>query len=197
MAKPPKNPIAAQFMALVPIKNILPINVGLTPAQEATMISILGSPTIPLTTTCQNAKASNRVKDLLDTRAMTGIFKLTGIRPALDSVQKVLQIVFAANPDLKTVLSTEGMLCVRRRKPTSGAVSKKLSNHSWGTAVDFKVVGFDAPGNTKQNVPKFIALMVPHFNDEGWVSGIAFNDSMHFEVADETIKKWSADGKLV
>ena len=128
---------------------------------------------------------------------MSDVFKLTGIRPALNSVQKVLAAVFAANPDLKTVLSTEGMLCVRRRKPTSGAVSKKLSNHSWGPAVDFKIVGFDAPGNTKQDVPKFIALMVPHFNKEGWLSGIAFNDSMHFEVADETIKQWSKDGKLV
>src|SRR5215813_10306854 len=48
-----------------------------------------------------------------------------------------------------------------------------------------------APGNTKQNVPKFISVMVPFFNKEGWLSGIAFNDSMHFEVADETIKKWS------
>jgi len=103
----------------------------------------------------------------------------------------------AANAGLDAVLSTEGMLCVRRRKPTSGAVSKKLSNHSWGTAVDFNIVGFAAPGNTKQNVPKFIATMVPFFNKEGWLSGIAFNDSMHFEVADETIKKWSKDGKLV
>lgn len=197
MAKPPKNPVAAGFMASVPISSILPINVGLTPAQEATMISILGSPSIPLTTACQNAKASDKVKALQDTRQITPVFKLTGIRPALDSVQKVLKAVFAAEPTLQSVLSTEGMLCVRRRKPTSGAVSKKLSNHSWGTAVDFKVVGFDAPGNTKQSVPKFIALMVPLFHQEGWVSGIAFNDSMHFEVADETIKQWSKQGKLV
>jgi hypothetical protein len=38
--------------------------------------------------------------------------------------------------------------------------------------------------------------MIPHFNNEGWLSGIAFNDSMHFEVADETIKDWSARGKF-
>lgn len=197
MAKPAKNPIAQGFMTPVPIQSILPINVGLSPAQEATMISILGSPSIPLTTDCQNARASTKVKALVETRPMSDVFKLTGIRPALNSVQKVLTAVFAANPELKTVLSTEGMLCVRRRKPTNGSVSKKLSNHSWGTAVDFKIVGFDAPGNTKQDVPRFIALMVPLFNKEGWVSGIAFNDSMHFEVADETIKQWSKDGKLV
>jgi hypothetical protein len=38
--------------------------------------------------------------------------------------------------------------------------------------------------------------MIPHFNKEGWLSGIAFNDSMHFEIADETIKKMSAAGKF-
>jgi D-alanyl-D-alanine carboxypeptidase-like protein len=195
MAKPAKSPAAKSFMADVAIKSILPINVGLTPAQEATMVSILGSPTIPLTTSCQNSKASTKVKDLMETRAISPIFKLTGIRPALDSVQTVLKKVFAANPDLEGVLGTEGMLCVRRRKPTSGAVSKKLSNHSWGTAVDFNIVGFDAPGNTKQNVPRFISIMIPFFNAAGWLSGIAFNDSMHFEVADETIKKWSKDGE--
>jgi hypothetical protein len=196
MAKPAKTAAGAGFMAPVPIHSILPINVGLSPAQEATMISILGSPSIPLTTDCQNGKASTKVKSLQETRQITAVFKLTGIKPALDSVQTVLANVFAANPGLEAVLSTEGMLCVRRRKPTSGAVSKKLSNHSWGTAVDFKIVGFDAPGNTKQNVPKFIALMIPHFNKEGWLSGIAFNDSMHFEIADETVKKMSAAGKF-
>src|SRR5215216_3121988 len=125
MAKSPKKP-GASFMEMVPIKDLLPINVGLTPAQEATMISILGSPTTPLTTSCQNAKASLKVKELQETRRMTDVFRLTGISPALDSVQTVLNAVFEETPDLKAVLSTEGMLCVRRRKPTSGGVSKKL-----------------------------------------------------------------------
>jgi hypothetical protein len=196
MAKPAKTAAGASFMEPVLIHSILPINVGLSPAQEATMISVLGSPSVPLTTACQNNKASNKVKHLQETRQITPVFKLTGIKPALDSIQTVLAKVFAANPGLEAVLSTEGMLCVRRRKPTNGSVSHKLSNHSWGTAVDFKIVGFDAPGNTKQNVPKFIALMIPHFNKEGWLSGIAFNDSMHFEIADETVKKMSADEKF-
>lgn len=196
MAKSAAAVAGAGFMTPVPIKDILPINVGLSPAQEATMISILGAPSTPLTTKCQNGKASAKVNDLLETRKISNVFRLSGIRPALDSVQKVLKDVFAANPGLEAVLSTEGMLCVRRRKPTSGAVSKKLSNHSWGTAVDFKIAGFDAPGNTGKNVPKFIAMMIPLFNKEGWLSGIAFQDSMHFEVADEAIRQWSKDGKL-
>jgi len=46
MARPAVSAAAASFMQPVPIKTIVPINVGLSPAQEATMISILGSPSI-------------------------------------------------------------------------------------------------------------------------------------------------------
>src|SRR5262249_3489825 len=112
MAKTPASPAAKSFMAPVPIKDILPINVGLSPAQEATMVSILGSPTIPLTTSCQNSKASHKVKDLMETRTISAVFKLTGIRPALDSVQTVLKRVFDANPGLEAVLSTDEKLSV-------------------------------------------------------------------------------------
>jgi len=41
MAKPAKRLSGGGLMTPVPIKSILPINVGLSPAQEATMISIL------------------------------------------------------------------------------------------------------------------------------------------------------------
>src|SRR6267142_1155703 len=101
MAKSAKDAAAAKFMEPVPIKDILPINVGLSPAQEATMISIMGSPTIPLTTSCQNNKASTKVKGLMETRKITEVFRLTGIRPALDSIQAVLKKVFAENPGLE------------------------------------------------------------------------------------------------
>ena len=66
----------------------------------------------------------------------------------------------------------------------------------WGTAIDFKIVGFDAPGNTGRTIPKFIALLLPHFNRAGWFSGIAFHDTMHFEVSEEMIRKWSNEGGL-
>ena len=36
------------------------------------------------------------------------------------------------------------------------------------------------------------------FNGDGWVWGAAYGreDSMHFEVAKETIEKWIAEGKI-
>ena len=104
----------------------------------------------------------------------------------------MLKKAFAAEPDLASVLSTEGMLSVRMRKPTDGSVSTHVSNHAWGTAVDFKIVGFDAPANTGHTVPRFIAILIPLLNAAGWYSGVGFNDTMHFEVSEERIREWSS-----
>jgi hypothetical protein len=183
-------------MEKVPLTDVLPINTNVHSAQDVTMVSIMGSPKIPLTTSCQNGRASPLVKALATTEKITDNFRLTGVRPALESAKEILAAVFKDAPDLKRVLSTEGMLCTRFRKPTSGKKSTKISNHSWGTAIDFKIMGFPAPGNTGDKIPRFIALMLPHFNKGGWFSGIAFHDTMHFEVAEETIKKWSKEGRL-
>lgn len=198
MATAPKSKkeIAKHYMEPLDLAGFLPINVGLTSAAEETMASLLGPPMLPLTTDCQTNKASDLVKKLRTTEKMSKVFSLTGIKPAVESAKTVLARVFGENSDLEEVLSTEGMLCVRFRKPTSGKKSTKVSNHSWGTAVDFKIVGFGAPTNTKTKIPRFIALMLPHFHAAGWFSGIAFRDTMHFEVAEETIRKWSGDGLL-
>jgi hypothetical protein len=106
-------------------------------------------------------------------------------------LKKVLAQAFAAESDLASVLSTEGMLSVRLRKPTDGSVSRLISNHAWGTAVDFKIVGFDAPANTGPTVPRFIAILIPLLNAAGWYSGVGFRDAMHFEVSEERIREWS------
>lgn len=181
----------------VPISSIPSLNAGLSSAKSRTMIELMGAPREPLVQNeCRNAQASPPVTRLLETRRMTEHFRLSGIKPALDSVQAVLEQVKAAHPDLIEHLSTEGMICVRHRKPTDGSFSDEPSNHSWGTAVDFKLLGGDAPGNTGSTVPRWVAILVPFFNQAGWFSGIAFKDAMHFEVADETIRKWSHDGLL-
>lgn len=132
----------------------------------------------------------------MTTRRMTPHFSLTGIKPAVDSVEKVLAKVTEAHPELIEQLSTEGMICVRHRNPAHGPPSSVASNHSWGTAVDFKLRGGQAPKATGEVVPRFVAMLVPFFNEAGWFSGIGFDDAMHFEVADETIRKWARDGLL-
>ncbi|PDT91301.1 hypothetical protein CO669_04590 [Bradyrhizobium sp. Y36] len=183
--------LARRFSAPVPLASLLPINTGLSSAKEETMISLLGSPHMPLTTVGQNERASDLVKRNLVLERMSPLFRLTGLKPAVDDVKAVLTKAFAKQPTLAEVLSTEGMLSVRMRKPTNGSVSTHVSNHGWGTAVDFKVVGFDAPANTGATVPEFIALLIPLFNKAGWYSGVAFNDTMHFEVSEERIREWA------
>jgi hypothetical protein len=122
---------------------------------------------------------------------MSPLFRLQGLTPAIDDLKKVLAQAFVAEPDLASVLSTEGMLNVRMRKPTDGSVSTHISNHAWGTAVDFKISGFDAPANTGPTVPRFIAILIPLLNDVGWFSGVGFHDTMHFEVSEERIREWT------
>jgi hypothetical protein len=185
--------IARHYMQRVDLAGLLPINRGLSSAQEQTMISLLGPPRRPLTTVGQNERASDPVKRNVVTERMSPLFRLQGLKPAIADLKAVLVQAFAAEPDLERVLSTEGMLSVRMRKPTDGSVSTKISNHAWGTAVDFKIVGFDAPANTRQTVPRFIAILIPLLNTTGWYSGVAFHDTMHFEVSEERIANWSND----
>lgn len=190
---------ATYYSEMVSLSNSLPINTGLTSAQEQTMISVLGSPLKPLTTVDQPARVSPVVKHLIADLSLGNVV-VTGIKPAIDSILVILNQAFelekATNHDLKSVLSSRDMLNVRLRKPTSGKPSEKISNHAWGTAIDFKIKGHIHPGNTGQSIPRFIAVLLPLFNAAGWYSGIAFHDTMHFEVANETIRKWSAEGLL-
>jgi hypothetical protein len=205
MAKQPLSPLSlaneiAYYLTMIDVHTVLPLNAGLSSAKEETMISILGSPLMPLTTADQPSKASPLVTRLKQTEPVGRHVVVTGIRPAIASLEKVLQLVSeqekATGHDLESVLGTEGMLVVRLRKPTSGAVSHKISNHSWGTAIDFKIIGHSAPANTGHTIPRFVAVMLKAFHGEGWFTGIAFNDTMHFEVADETIRHWSKTGLL-
>lgn len=188
------------YLEMVDLHDFLPINVGLQSAQEATMISMLGSPQMPLTTTDQPDRASVLVKKLKQTEQVSAHVVVTGIKPAVASLGQVLTDAFKeeaiAQRDLEGVLGTAGMLNVRLRKPTSGKPSTKISNHAWGTALDLKIVGHSAPGSTGGKIPRFIAVLLPFFNKAGWFSGIAFNDTMHFEVSDGTIRQWADDGKF-
>jgi D-alanyl-D-alanine carboxypeptidase len=189
--------MATDLLDPIPISSLTGLNSGLHSCPSSTMITLMGAPLEPLVQNeCRNDNAAPAVKALLATRQITPRFKLRGIKPALDSVEAVLAKVNAARSDLIEQLGTEGMLCVRHKKPTNGAPSDDPSNHSWGTAVDFKFGDGEAPGNTHGKVPRWVAILVPFFNEAGWFSGISFNDTMHFEVANETIHKWAHDGLL-
>ncbi len=187
----------SKFGELVDLDTITPINVGLTSASEETMISLLGRPRDVTSTKCNNAKVSDTVKRL-SVLEHVGPFRVTGIKPAVDSLSDVFAEARLKEANLWDALGSEGMLCVRLRKPTSGKPSTKLSNHSWGTALDIKVDGV-ADSTRDRKVQRGIAILIPIFNQHGWFAGAGFStaeDDMHFEVATETLHTWARTGLL-
>src|SRR6516164_3400578 len=75
--------VARHYMQRVDLANLLPINKNLSSAKEETMISLLGSPRMPLTTVAQNERASDLVKRNLVTESMSPLFRLQGLEPAI------------------------------------------------------------------------------------------------------------------
>ena len=163
------------------------------------MLQVLGMPRDNVDHTCRPV-INEPMRSLVVTEDV-GPFRVTGLRPAVKSLADVLAEVKMSLPTVFDQLETAGMLCCRLI-----ANSSKLSNHSWGCAVDISIGGIldglgDAPGTGKRDGKTLagLAAMAPIFNDAGWYWGVGFSnleDGMHFEVADETIRKWHASGVL-
>jgi hypothetical protein len=173
------------------------INKGLTSAKYATMLQILGMPRDIVDNKCR-APTNRPLVDLLITKSV-GPFSVTGIKPAVASLQRVLLRIEERFPEVYAVLGTAGMTCVRYIKDRT-----KLSNHSWGCAIDIKIgsvldgIQGEAAGNDGKTLAG-LAAIAPLFNQEGWFWGVgfkSFEDGMHFEIAEETIRAWHGDGTL-
>ena len=166
------------------------INKGLNSAKQITMISLLGNPRGGSYDQTCRAITDARLKKLVVTKDV-GPFRVTGLSPAVDSLEAVLKDVKAEQREVFDGLGTAGMLCARfvRGSTTS------ISNHSWGTAIDLNLNGqLDSPGNGKTQ--RGLALIAPIFNRHGWYWGAAFpkEDAMHFELSDQKIRELHAAG---
>jgi hypothetical protein len=73
---------------------------------------------------------------------------------------------------------------------TSARNPSSFSNHSWGTAIDL-FFGAAAVPQGAQKTARGCLRLAPFFNKHGWYWGAGFSgrsvDSMHFELAEETI----------
>lgn len=175
-------------------------------ARVSTMTSILGSPQLPLNDQdCQDKRASQKVKDLLETRNV-GPLSVRGIKPFLDLLERVFAKVKNGNHDLYKALGTAGVLCVRYVK---GSASQ-FSNHSWGTAIDISIFNPDT-GEKELDFPlgdgkvQIGCLeLYKYFEEEGnatgewcfWGAGFGREDGMHFETSDELVRMWKNQGKI-
>ncbi len=166
-------------------------NRGVTQPGNRIMLEVMGHPRDSYSTNCQ-AVTNPKIKALLETRQI-GPIRVTMVKPALESLERIYNQLKEDEPDLAAKLGTAGALCARLIRGSN----RSVSNHSWGTAIDLKIEGKLDPfadGSTQFG----LLLLAELFNEEGWFWGATYRreDSMHFEVGVETLKKWQSEGKL-
>lgn len=166
-------------------------NKGITQPRNRTMLEILGNPRDGYSQECQGM-TNPTLKALLETRQI-GPIKVTMLKPALDSLERVMNRLKESDPDIYAKVGTAGALCVRFIRGSSTSIS----NHSWATAIDLTLEG-ELDGFADGGTQFGLLILAEYFNDEGWFWGAAYNreDSMHFEVGEETLRAWKAEGKL-
>ena len=160
------------------------MNPGLTPVSESTMLSVFGRPG-ELTRDCSDATGAFARRVV--TRNV-GPFPVSGLDLAVASLERIFTEVRAERPDVVDEVKTEGMLCVRHKRKNPAS----YSNHSWGCAIDLRF----GPSLVEQGDPRAHrgnVILFPFFNRHGWYWGAEFSggsvDSMHFELAEESILK--------
>lgn len=166
-------------------------NTGISQPNNRVMLELLGQPRASYSTNCQPV-TDEHLKSLLET-AEIGNFRVTMIKPAIESLQRIMARLEQSDPDIHEKVGTVGALCARLIRGSTSSVS----NHSWGTAIDVTLQGqLDrfADGGTQFG----LLILAEYFNDEGWYWGATYNreDSMHFEVGIETLRRWSEEGRL-
>jgi hypothetical protein len=170
---------------LVPIPAKEVMNKGLSAAAQTTMLEILGKPG-ELTSDCSNPN-NIFIKKLVFT-VDVGPFKVSGLSYAVESLKQIFDQVKTELPEVYNEVKTAGVLCIRSRRHNPS----KYSNHSWGSAIDI----YFGSGMIDQGVrqtQRGVYKLFPYFNNHGWYWGAEFSgdsvDSMHFELAEETIRK--------
>jgi len=166
-------------------------NKGVTQPRNKTMLALLGRPREDLGTDCRGI-TNPRLKGLVETRQI-GPIKATMLKPALDSLERIFAKLKEDEPDIYAKLGTAGALCVRLIRGSNSSVS----NHSFGTAIDITLQGeLDPFADGTMQIG--LVILAEHFNYEGWYWGGGYNreDGMHFEVGEETLKKWVDEGLI-
>lgn len=163
------------------------INTGLSPLRSTTCLALLGHPRPGLSVGAECRPVTNAELRAQIVTASVGPFTVTGHGKAVDSLRRVFAAVAEHEPRVYEAVGTAGMLCCRYVRGSK----RTLSNHSWGLAVDLTMNGVLQPLGS-EGVQAGLLAVYRFFRAEGWYWGAGFsrNDPMHFEVADETLRKW-------
>lgn len=166
-------------------------NQGIERPRPSVLRELLGEPRTAYSQDCQPV-TNPRLTAALETRPIAG-FRLTMIRPALESLERIIERLRTEEPEIYAALGTAGALCARYVRGVDGVVS----SHAWGAAVDFTLTGnLDRFGDDSTQFG--LVVLAEFFNDEGWFWGAAFSreDSMHFEVGEALLRQWVAEGRI-
>lgn len=167
------------------------LNKGLTVPSSRWLVDTFGLPADNLGDNC--AEMTNpRLSGLLQDEQV-GPVRLRMLKPALESLAVIFDKIQKADPELYGRINTAGSLCVRLVRGSANSVS----SHSFGLSLDLNINGvLDTLGDGRTQLG--LTILADFFNGDGWIWGAAYGreDSMHFEVAKETIEQWVAEGKI-
>jgi hypothetical protein len=181
----PPAPDAVPLMRPIPLPARSTLNPGLQPVNNTLMSSLFGAPRADYSEKCQPVTQPALLRSM--TTSKVGPFSVTGMTPAVRSLQEVFTELRVAQPVVYQLLGTAGMLCCRWVRGST----ESISNHSWGTAIDLKLAGeLDVRGNNQ--IQYGLTLIAPVFNKFGWYWGAAFRteDAMHFEASRALVESW-------
>jgi hypothetical protein len=165
-------------------------NRNLSSASEATMLQLFGVPGLK-TKDC--SPVTGAFKRRVVSRVDVGPFRISGLDLAVRLLKAVFDEAEEQIPNVVAALKNDGMLCVRHKRRNAHS----FSNHSWGTAIDL-FFGTQAVPQGSPKTHRGCLQLAPFFNKHGWYWGAGFSgasvDSMHFELAEETIRNPPAEG---
>jgi hypothetical protein len=167
------------------------LNEHLTGARNSTMLSLLGSPRGTYGRDCR-WPTNHIILEQISTEQI-GPFKVSGLRPAVDTLKKILAEIKISEREVYDALGHVGMLCCRYVRGSTSSIS----NHSWGTAIDLTLEGkLDKRGDNKTQIGLLKIYKI--FNKHGFFWGAAFptEDSMHFEASEQLVRQWAKDGLI-
>jgi len=191
LLKSDENTIADDYPKVVTIENRRRINQGLSVPSRAFLVEVLGMPRETLSEKCQaitNPEFAARV-----VTEQVGNISVKMQLPAIESLKRVFDLIQAVDNDLYERINTAGALCVRRIRGSANSIS----SHSFGLAIDLNIDGqLDSLGDGKTQLG--LTIIANIFQREGWIWGAGFGreDSMHFEVSNELVQHWQAQGKI-
>lgn len=179
------------------------VNTRLSGCPGSLLISLLGKPRKTFSQECQSVTNPSIQKLMVYgvniSPDPTHKFVVSGLKPVVYLLKCALADLHESKPALFKRLGNVGMLCCRYIRGSS----KSLSNHSWGTAVDFTIDGVVDPYGDDKMFPELLEVYA-FLKNWGFYWGVSFKkeDAMHFEASAETIRvlkklNWHLDDKNI